>query len=136
MPVNTGPVSKIMTWKRALLAVLAASAVFGTVFAFATSLTVHGAGLATGADGVGACDSNGFTYSFAFNNDEVTQVTIGDIAAACTSGHLSITLTDASNVAVGSGSDTVPSSSEMTVSIPQNPTTWSVVHEYVSIVGP
>jgi hypothetical protein len=135
MPEHSGP-APLITWKRVLVAMLAAAAVFGVVFAAAASLVVDGASLASGSDAVEACD-NDFHFAFTVSDGEVTHVTIDDIASPCGGGELSITLTDESNAVVGSGSGTVASgSSSLTVPISPHPSVSSVYHEHVAIVGP
>ena len=135
MPGSSGP-APLVTWKRTLVALLAAAAVFSVVFAAAASLVVDGASLASGSDAVEACDDD-FHFAFNINDGEITQVTVSDIASLCGGGALSITLTDESNAVVGSGSGTVPpGGGSLAVSISPHPATSSVYHEHVAIVGP
>ncbi len=103
--------------KRTGIAVLAALLVFGGVLAMAASL----GGITStevGADNtaLASCDTNGVstTYTTAWDGTddryEISTVTVSGVADACDGQTLSVSLTDASNNQIGSGSVTIPTS--------------------------
>jgi hypothetical protein len=96
--------------------VVAGVTVFGAVFASAASL----GGITSGnvsADNavVASCDTDGVTTAYTTSWDgtddryEVTSVTVSGIANACDGRTLSLSLTDASNNQIGTGSVAIPS---------------------------
>ena len=103
--------------KRTGIAVLAALLVFGGVLAMAASL----GGITStevGADNtaLASCDTNGVstTYTTAWDGTddryEISTVTVSGVADACDGQTLSVSLTDASNNQIGSGSVAIPTS--------------------------
>jgi hypothetical protein len=96
--------------------VVAGVTVFGAVFASAASL----GGITSGnvsADNavVASCDTDGVTTAYTTSWDgtddryEVTSVTVSGIANACDGRTLNLSLTDASNNQIGTGSVAIPS---------------------------
>ena len=101
--------------KRTIVIALAvAGVVFATVFALAATMSVGSNNLAAGSGGVGACDPDGVSSSYANTWDatdkryEVTGVTVGGINNNCDAKTVSVSLTDASGAQIGSGTVTVP----------------------------
>ena len=83
---------------RLFAALIGGIMVFSLVYAVAASLNVTSTDLAAGTDAVAACDTNGMTTSFAVAYDatsgryEVTTVTVGGVADACSGQDFSVTL--------------------------------------------
>jgi hypothetical protein len=103
--------------KRTATAVLAALLVFGGVFAMAASL----GGITStrvGADNVAltSCDTDGVStnYTTAWDGTddryEISTVTVSGVSDTCDGQTLSVSLTDASNNQIASGSVAIPSS--------------------------
>lgn len=113
-------------------------------------LVGHAAGLAVGTASMGAgnagvpdCDSNGFTPTYTVSSGRVTAVTVSAIAdPACEGGAISLTLTNSSNVSIGSGGPvSVPTDGDTadnsaTVSVSPQAQAPQVVNIHISIVGP
>jgi hypothetical protein len=84
--------------RRPVAALIGGLMVFSLVYAVAASLNVTSTDLAAGTDTVAACDANGVTTSYAVAYDatsgryEVTTVTVGGIADACSGQDFSVTL--------------------------------------------
>jgi hypothetical protein len=101
--------------RRTIAGVLGGLTVFGAVFAMAASLGGVTSGQ-VGADNVAvaSCDTDGVTtaYTTAWDGTddryEVTAVTVSGVANACDGRTLSVSLTDASNNQIGTGSVTIP----------------------------
>ena len=102
--------------RRTIAGVVAGVTVFGAVFASAASL----GGITSGnvsADNavVASCDTDGVTTAYTTSWDgtddryEVTSVTVSGIANACDGRTLNLSLTDASNNQIGTGSVAIPS---------------------------
>jgi hypothetical protein len=111
--------------------------------AFATSL----GGLAPGKVGargvmVAACDTNGFTMSYATSGANVTSATVGGIAdPGCEGGRLSLTLANGTTSIAGGGPATVPTDAgttdnAVTVTLSPQPAAAQVNRVDVSITGP
>ena len=91
---------------------------------------------------VAACDTNGFTVSYATSGLNVTSVTLGGIAdPGCEAGQLSLTLANGTTSLASGGPVTVPTDvdtidNSVTVSLSPQPTSLQVNRIHVSIVGP
>jgi hypothetical protein len=82
--------------RRLVIVLVAATAVFGAVFAFAASLGVSSASLGAGDAVVSSCDTNGVSasYSTTYSSGyKVSAITVSGIAAACDGKTVSATLT-------------------------------------------
>jgi hypothetical protein len=97
-----------------------------------------GAGAATAA----ACDTNGFTVSYATSGGNVTSATVGGIAdPGCEAGELSLTLANGAASVGGGGPVTVAADAgtvdnAVTVALSPQPPAAQVNRVHVSIVGP
>lgn len=111
--------------------------------AFATSL----GGLAPGKLGargvtVAACDTNGFTMSYATSGANVTSATVGGIAdPGCEGGQLSLTLANGTTSIASGGPATVATDAgttdnAVTVTLSPQPAAAQVNRVHVSITGP
>lgn len=91
----------------------------GTVsYAAAATLGTASGPLGTGGVAVLPCDADGFAYTRQLDaSRRITAVTISGINPACAGGTLQLTLTNASNAAIGTGSGAVNSSGVLTVVI-------------------
>ena len=103
--------------KRTIIAAIVALVVFSTVYAMAASLGGVTSS-AVGADNVAvtSCDSDGVSSAYTTAWDatdkryEVTAVTVSGVSDACDGQTLSVSLTDAAGVQLGTGSVSIPSS--------------------------
>ncbi len=132
-----------MLHRKRILAGAIALAFFGVVAASAASL----GGLTAnnlGADNtvVASCDTDGvgLTYTTAYNAGtgayEVTAATVTGVAAACGGQTLSLTLSGAGGVSLGSGSVAVPAGGgSVAVPIAPNADAESVLGAAVVITG-
>ena len=102
--------------RRTIAAVVAGFTVFGAVFASAASLGgITSGNVSADNAAVASCDTDGVTTAYTTSWDgtddryEVTSVTVSGIANACDGRTLSLSLTDASNNQIGTGSVAIPS---------------------------
>jgi hypothetical protein len=103
--------------RRTIIAILVALAVFGTVYGLAASLGGVTSN-AVGADNVAvtSCDSDGVSSGYTTAWDatdkryEVTAVTVSGVSDTCDGQTLSVSLTDAAGVQLGTGSVSIPTS--------------------------
>lgn len=118
-----------------LLAVTAAAA----TFAAAASLGVTSNAIGAGNHSLTACDSDGFTFSRTVNSSgQITGMTISGIALACAGGTLTVTVTNSSDVSIGAGSVSLPSSGftgSANITPSPTPTTARTNHYQAVIVG-
>jgi len=126
--------------QRVTLSIAAGLVVFAGVFAMASSMGVTSTGqVGAGSASVSACDGDGVSTSYTTAWDttdkrfEISSVTVTGIANACDSLPIAVSLTDGSDVQLGSGSDTVPSdagATSHTVSLasPGPATTTTKIH--------
>lgn len=101
--------------KRVTLSIAAGLIVFGGVFAMASSMSVTSSGqVGAGSSSVSACDGDGVSTSYTTAWDttdkrfEISSVTVTGIANTCDTLPIAVSLTDSSDVQLGSGSSTVP----------------------------
>src|SRR5688572_3122640 len=101
--------------KRITLSIAAGLVVFTGVFAMASSMGVTSSGqVGAGSASVSACDSDGVSTTYTTGWDttdkrfEIASVTVTGIANTCDTLPIAVSLTDGSDVQLGSGSDTVP----------------------------
>ena len=123
--------------RRGLLAAAVGVCVFAAVLASAASLTVDGGDLGAGNDLVASCDTDGVSTSFVTTYTggtgyTVTSVTVSGIAAACDGENISVTLTDGSDVSLGSGSGSV-SGLSATLAVGGSPLASAVAKTHVVI---
>ena len=102
--------------RRTIAAVVAGFTVFGAVFASAASLGgITSGNVSADNTSVTSCDTDGVTTAYTTSWDgtddryEVTSVTVSGIANTCDGRTLSLSLTDASNNQIGTGSIAIPS---------------------------
>jgi chitodextrinase len=126
--------------KRVTLAIAAGLIVFGGVFAMASSMGVTSTGqVGAGSASVSACDSDGVSTSYTTAWDttdkrfEIASVTVSGIANTCDTLPIAVSLTDSSDVQLGSGSSTVPNDAGATsyavsLSSPGPATTTTKIH--------
>ena len=114
---NQGKEDERFFTKRTIIAILVALAVFGTVFGMAASLGgITSAGVGADSGAVASCDTNGVTSAYTTAWDatderyEVTAVTVGGVADTCDGQTLSVSLTDAGDAQLGTGSVAIPTS--------------------------
>lgn len=121
----------------ALLPVLVAMLLTSAVVSAAT-FGLGSTHLAAGGDAVQACDPDGFVIDGLTLNgsQQITAITISDIAAACINGTLTVDLTRADNVSIGTGGPVTVTTSPLTVPIAGTPAASLVQHEVIIIVGP
>ena len=101
--------------KRVTLSLAAGLVVFAGVYAMASSMGVTSSGqVGAGSASVSACDSDGVSTSYTTAWDttdkrfEISSVTVSGIANTCDTLPIAVSLTDGSDVQLGSGSSTVP----------------------------
>lgn len=99
--------------------------------------------LGAGSSAVLTCDGDGMSVTHTTSGGQVTAVTVGGIAdPACEGARLSLTLTDSTNGAIGSGGGvTIPSDADTTnnsvsVSLSPQPDAELVGGVHISVVGP
>jgi hypothetical protein len=129
--------------RRVAIAFACGLAAFIAVYTVAWAFGIPGHDLAAGDGSVASCDTNGpgggallTIDGFTLNGSgQITQVTIGDIGAACTGGQLTVHLTSSTqaSLAVGTATVTAPT---MTVNVTGAPDPHDVKHEAIIIVGP
>jgi hypothetical protein len=92
--------------------------------------------LGNGSNSVSACDSDGFTITYATSGGNVTSVTVGAIDAACNGGSLKLTVVDGSRSNLASGGPVTVSGTTAAVSVSPNPAATATAGVDVSIAGP
>ncbi len=119
---------------------VAASAVFGGTYGFATSLGLNVTGLGAGSKVVAAC-GNGLTlgYTTAFDpsasSSAVDRIEISDIPDACLGKGVSVTFLDGADNAIGSAVHATLPRSGTTESIPIDPSSNPVSAGMVGAVS-
>lgn len=104
--------------KRTVLATLLGLTVFGAVVGSAASLGgLTSPALGAGATVVAACDTDGVSVSYTQSYSttapagyKVTAVTVSDVADSCDGQTISVTLSDAADTSLASGTVAVPTS--------------------------
>jgi len=126
--------------KRVTLSIAAGLIVFGGVYAMASSMGVTSTGqVGAGSSSVSACDGDGVstTYTTAWDTTdkrfEISSVTVSGIANTCDTLPIAVSLTDGSDVQLGSGSGTVPDDADatshtLTLASPAPASTTAKVH--------
>ncbi len=129
--------------RRLTLAILGVTTVASACFASAAALGGISGGVAAGNAAITACDTNGFTVSYATSGGNVTAVTLGGIAdPGCEGAAVSLALTDAGGSSIASGGPaTIPTDGDtadntITVAVAPNPAAEQASGYHVSIVGP
>lgn len=119
-----------------LLLIPALLAAAGAGVAAAATLATSSVSLGSGNAAVPICDSNGFTYTRTLSSGQnVATVTVSGIDASCAGGTLQLTLANAANVALGSGSASVTGSGNVTVTIAGTAPAASIASYKVAITG-
>ena len=127
----------LKTIKRRLVHLGIVAAVATTAYASAATLGgVASETLGAGSAVVQSCDGDGLALSYAVVDDAVTEVIVDDIAPTCVGGRLSVTLTDASDAAIGSGDHASLSATSQSIAIASQPDAELVTDAHVLIVGP
>ncbi|MGE0227864.1 MAG: hypothetical protein AB7I38_00920 [Dehalococcoidia bacterium] len=125
--------------RRRLLAVVVALAAFAAGSAVAAAaLSLSSGNLGANGASVSTCDADGFVIDgFTLNgSDQITHIAISGISGACIGGELTVDLTDATEVSVGTGGPVTVTGGSATVGISPNPLALQVKHEVIIIVGP
>ena len=124
-----------MNVRRALGVAVTVLAVASAGYAAAATLGPLGStSLGAGSANVTSCDSDGVQSDYTIEEDVVTAVTISGIHANCLDGSLSVALTDAGGLAVGTASDVVEGPSLVLYVAPQ-PAAEEVTGIHVAITG-
>jgi hypothetical protein len=125
--------------RRLILALLLGSVVFAITWASAATLTVNNATLGAGSSVTSSCDpdvniSYGTTYTGG-TGYTVSSVTVAALnTAACAGNTIGVTLADAANGGIGSGTAPVPGTGDTaTVPIAGAPPVTSVANVHVVI---
>jgi hypothetical protein len=109
--------------KRTVIAIVAATAIFGAVYGLAASLGVTSTTLGAGSSVVAACQSGtvnvsyASSYSSAVPGYQVTTVTLSNLnetAGNCGGATARVTLSDGSNNSLGEQTATLPTGSGTT----------------------
>jgi hypothetical protein len=110
--------------KRTLIAVLAAMVVFGSVYAFAASLTsVTTAKVGAGNSAVASCDTDGVSTSYTSAWDatdkryEISSVTVSGISDTCDGQTANVSVNDSSDDSLGTGNAAIPVGAGTSVSV-------------------
>jgi hypothetical protein len=120
----------------AILACVAGAAAVGTAAAASLSFTTNMLG--SGRAAQPACDSDGFTYTHTVNtaaSHGVLTVTVSGIDAGCSGGTLKLTLADASNASIGTGSGAVTGTGFVTLTIAGTPPSANVAKYQAAITN-
>jgi len=121
---------------RLLILALASAVLASCVVGSAAGLGgVSAARLGAGRVGVLGCDTDGVSTSYTTSGGRVTTVTVGGLAAGCAGAALSLTLSNTSNAALGTGGGTVAGGS-LAVSIAAQPDAAAVTGVHIVIQGP
>lgn len=106
--------------RRAIVALLIGTAVFGGIYGLAASLNVSTKSLGAGNTAVAACQSGTLTASYATAYDstipgyKVGVVTISGVSSTCYAMSFKVTLTGASNASLNEVTGTTPSAATFT----------------------
>ena len=128
--------------KRLVITVLALGALCTASVALARGLgPLTPTTIGVGGASIDACDTDGFTIAYTTSSGAVTMVTIGGVKEPdCAGGQLSVTLTDGSGDAIGSGGPVpVPSMADpgsVVVPIAGAPYAGDVAGYRAVVVGP
>ncbi len=125
--------------KRALIALLAGVAVFGSVFAFAAALNVTSDTLAAGDTSVDACsDAADTSYTTSWDRDSghfgVDEVTV-EAPEACAHMTVQVALLDDDGGTLATADGTLDADAEATLEIVEDVDAVDVVHIHVLITG-
>lgn len=111
-------------------------AMMSITYASAASLNMTADSLAAGASTIVPCDPDGVTVSYALSGDDVTTMTVQDIAAACSGGKLSVALANSAAASIGNGGPLTVSGTAHTLTLSPQPVSFNVQAVHVVIVGP
>lgn len=122
--------------RRMTIWIAAVATLASGVTAYAASAGGLNAGdLGAGDGAVNECD-NSFTHSFTTSGGNVTSVTVADIAAGCSGGQLSVTLTNGAGAAIGAGGSVGAIASSVDVPVSPQPSAPTVAGIHIVVVGP
>lgn len=127
--------------RRMLFALVLALAIFGAVYGFAATLSVGSNALSAGNVAVASCQTTGTptgTYTTAYDSTipgykVATVVVTGLDTVNCNGRAISVTLTGASAVNLGTITGIVPSSGNLTLTPPASPTISAAAVQGVSV---
>ncbi len=119
-----------------LIRIAIIAAVMSVTYASAASLNLAPVSLGAGGSAVTPCDPDGITVSYMLSADNVTQITVLDIAAACVGGDLSVALANASNASIGEAGPQTVSATSHTLTFAPQPISFDVMAVHVVIEGP
>jgi hypothetical protein len=129
--------------RRALLLVAVAAivvALVATAVAAAATLGVSGATVGAGSTTVASCQSGSFTFPGRIvdgtASHNVTSLSVGNISAACAGGTLYVTLTNAANASLGSGTVSNIAAGAVTVPISNGGAAANVTAYRVAVTLP
>ena len=91
--------------------------------------------LGAGSANVTSCDSNGVQSEYTVVDDTVTAVTVSGIHENCLNGALSVALTNADGVAIGTAGPQVVDGSSLVLNVDAQPAAADVTGIHVAITG-
>lgn len=116
-----------------VIALVLATAVYGS----AASLGgLNAQNLGAGGDPVESCDKDGVTVSYSVSDGIVTGVTVSGIAARCSFGQMSLTLSDAGGASIGSGGPAMVTGTSRAFAMNPQPKASDVAGVHIVIEGP
>jgi hypothetical protein len=121
------------------LAASAAAAAIVASTALAAPLVVGASRVGSGNTPVTACDTDGFTHTYATSGGDVTSITVGGIASpACNGGSMRVTVTDASGAALASAGPQTIGSGATSITLATSPQASAalVAGVNIAIAGP
>lgn len=116
---------------------VAAALAFGGFAVASAALSAVPDDLGAGGEPVASCDTAFVIDGFTLNgSQQITAISVSGIDAACIGGQLTVDLTRADDVSIGTGGPVTVTTSTLTVPIPDTPAASLVKHEVIIIVGP
>jgi hypothetical protein len=114
-PYRPARATTIIARHRTLAAILLAVTIFGAVYGFATTLNVGTSPLAAGNASVASCQDTGsptgkysIAYDPALGGYRIAGITVSNLAGACATKAVSVTLTGAANAVLATVAGVVP----------------------------
>lgn len=112
------------------------TAVMSITYASAASLNMTADSLGAGGSTVTACDPDGVNVSYTLAADNVTHITVFDIAPACVGGQLSVALANSATASIGDAGPQAVTTTSHTLTLAPQPISFDVVAVHVVIAGP